>query len=177
MGDISMMRKPIPQMHNTWSLTPCQAYFDGCLFVISQPKDSSRSAPTCEFCTLIFLCHATSATNAPPLTHACHCIDFHRYQTILPMVQQQVSAQIKVRDLSAAKLSIAPADATSWSEVRTELLSEAKSKLRAELETALSCASPDRLDKIRTDFTEREAKLEHSIDSETHTFSATIDIE
>jgi hypothetical protein len=117
------------------------------------------------------------ATNAPPLTHARHCIDFNRYQTILPMVQQQVSAQIKVRDLSAAKLSIAPADATSWSEVRTELLSEAKSKLRAELETALSCASPDRLDKIRTDFTEREAKLEHSIDSETHTFSATIDIE
>jgi hypothetical protein len=79
------------------------------------------------------------------------------------MVQQQVSAQIKVRDLSAAKLSIAPADATSWSEVRTELLSEAKSKLRAELETALSCSSA--------------AKLEHSIDSETHTFSATIDIE
>jgi hypothetical protein len=100
------------------------------------------------------------------------------YQTILPMVQQQVSSQIKVRDLSAAKLSIAPSDATSWSEARTELLSEAKAKLRSELETELSTAGGDAdMEAIRAKFTKQEAKIEHEIDSHVHTFSATLDIE
>ena len=119
------------------------------------------------------------------------------------MVQQQVSSQIKVRDLSAAKLSIAPSDATSWSEARTELLSEAKAKLRSELETELSTAGGDSsMESIRAKFTKLEAKIEHDIDSkvcsvflyliiglelttckhlclftQVHTFSATLDLE
>ena len=99
------------------------------------------------------------------------------YQTILPMVQQQVSSQIKVRDLSAAKMTISPADATSWQEARTELLSEAKTALRSELETALSAAGSDSdIDSIKGKFTKKELTLEHDIDSKVHTFSATIDV-
>ena len=93
------------------------------------------------------------------------------------MVQQQVSSQIKVRDLSAAKLSIAPSDATSWSEARTELLSEAKAKLRSELETELSTSHGEDMEAIRAKFTKQEAKIEHEIDSRVHTFSATLDLE
>ncbi|MDA9603638.1 hypothetical protein N9S30_00625 [bacterium] len=48
------------------------------------------------------------------------------------MVKAQVESQIKVRDLSAAKLTIAPAGHSSWSEARTDLVSERKTKLRAE---------------------------------------------
>ena len=91
------------------------------------------------------------------------------YQTILPMVQQQVSSQIKVRDLSAAKLTISPSDTTSWQEALTELLSEAKNHLRAELETKLAATKNDGdLDKIKKDFVQREAMLEHTIDSTVH---------
>ena len=91
------------------------------------------------------------------------------YQTILPMVQQQVSSQIKVRDLSAAKLTISPSDTTSWQEARTELLSEAKNHLRAELETKLAATKSDAdLDKVKKEFVLKEAMLEHEIDSTVH---------
>ena len=90
------------------------------------------------------------------------------------MVQQQVSSQIKVRDLSAAKVQIEPADSTSWSEARTELLAEAKEMLKSELETALANSDEANLDKVRADFTAKEAYLEHEIDSRVHNFSATL---
>ena len=44
------------------------------------------------------------------------------YETILPMVKTQVESQIKVRDLSSTAVSIAPADYSSWHDVRTELM-------------------------------------------------------
>ena len=93
------------------------------------------------------------------------------------MVQQQVSSQIKVRDLSAAKLTISPADTTSWQEARTELLSEAKNALRSELETALSAAQGDGdLEAIKSKYTKKELALEHEIDNKVHTFSCTLDV-
>jgi hypothetical protein len=38
------------------------------------------------------------------------------FAALLPHVQQQVASQIKVRDFSNAKLTLEPADATSWSD-------------------------------------------------------------
>lgn len=100
------------------------------------------------------------------------------YKTILPMVRSQVESQIKVRDLSATKLSIEPADSTSWSDVRTELIAEHKALLRSELETELA-AAPDEaaVELLRTGFSRKERLIEHQIDSRIHNFSATIDIE
>ena len=94
------------------------------------------------------------------------------------MVRSQVENQIKVRDLSAAKLSIEPADSTSWSDVRTELIAEHKSHLRAELETELAAAADeDAVERLRTAFSRKERMIEHQIDSRVHNFSATIDVE
>jgi hypothetical protein len=86
--------------------------------------------------------------------------------------------QIKVRDLSGARLSIEPADATSWSDVRTELIAEKKALLRSELETELS-AAPDEsaVETLRKDFSRKERMIEHEVDSQIHTFSATLDID
>lgn len=87
-------------------------------------------------------------------------------------------SQIKVRDLSAAKLSIEPADSTSWSEVRTELIAERKAIMRSELETELSAAANEAaVETLRTDFQRKERMIEHQIDSQVHNFSATIDID
>ena len=89
-----------------------------------------------------------------------------------------MESQIKVRDLSGAKLTIEPADATSWSDVRTDLIAEAKNKLRAELELELgAAANEDDVEAIRSAFSARERRLEHDVDSKIHTFSATVDVE
>ena len=89
------------------------------------------------------------------------------YKTVMPMVKQQVESQIKVRDLSAAKLEIEPADATSWNDVRTELIAEKKALLRSELETELSAAADEAaIDKLRTEFSRKERMLENQVDSQ-----------
>ena len=94
---------------------------------------------------------------------------------LLPMVQQQVSSQIKVRDLSTAKITIEPADSTSWGEARTELLTEAKASLRSELEAALAHTDGEaNIEAVRASFTKKEAMLAHEIDSRVHHFSATL---
>jgi len=100
------------------------------------------------------------------------------YKTILPMVKQQVESQIKVRDMSAAKITIQPADHTSWSDVRTELIAEKKAALRSELETELVALSDEGdIEKLRTSFSARERRIEHEVDSKVHNFSATVDVE
>jgi len=99
------------------------------------------------------------------------------YNAVMPVVTQQVASQIRVRDLSAAKVTLAPSEQTSWSDARNELVAESKSAMRAELETALSAASDDvSIEKLRKDFAAREAMIEHNIDSKVHTFSAQISV-
>ena len=94
------------------------------------------------------------------------------------MVKSQVESQIKVRDLSAAKVSIEPADATSWSEVRNELISERKTSLATELETKLSAISDaDQIEATRTEFKAREKSIEADVDSKVHNFSMAIDVD
>ena len=61
-----------------------------------------------------------------------------RSETILPMVKQQVESQIKVRDLSHTSVSISPADFSSWHDVRTELMAEAKKGFKARVESEMA---------------------------------------
>ena len=77
------------------------------------------------------------------------------------MVKQQVESQIKVRDFTSAKLSIEPADAASWSDVRTSLITESKDRLRSELELELAGATGESaLESIRNNFARRERLIE-----------------
>lgn len=99
------------------------------------------------------------------------------YKTLLPHVQTQVASQIKVRDFSAAKLTIEPADSNSWSDVRTELIAERKNALRTELECHLSAnQDPAEIETLRRKFSARERAVEAAVDSEVHTFSCTLDV-
>lgn len=84
----------------------------------------------------------------------------------------------QVRDLSAAKVSIEPADETSWSEVRNAIISERKVALATELETKLSAMSdPDMIESTRTEFKAREKSIEAEVDSKVHNFSMAIDVD
>jgi len=53
-----------------------------------------------------------------------------------------------VRDLSNLAVSIAPADFGSWHDARTELMSEAKSGLKARVEAELAAAADE--DELKT---------------------------
>ena len=83
-----------------------------------------------------------------------------------------------MRDFSNARLSIEPADAASWSDVRTAMITEAKSALRAELEMELGAAADEAaVQKLRDEFSRRERAIEHNVDSRPCCFSATVDME
>ena len=87
------------------------------------------------------------------------------YESILPLVKSQVSSQIKVRDLSKAMVSVSPADYSSWSNARAELIVEAKRPLKAQLAAELSAAADDEeAAAIRQAFDKQERELEHHID-------------
>ena len=95
----------------------------------------------------------------------------------MPMVKQQVESQIKVRDFSSANVSISPAEFASWGEARTELMSEQKKQLKAQLEDELSttCDTND-IEKLRAQYNAKERALEHAVDHTPHTFAVTLDI-
>jgi len=100
------------------------------------------------------------------------------YSTILPMVKAQVESQIKVRDMSAAKISIQPATYATWTEARTELISEQKTKLRAQLESELSATTNEAaIEGLRDEFNKKERAIETDVDNTVHTFSATLEID
>ena len=94
------------------------------------------------------------------------------------VVRTQVESQIKVRDLSAAKLTISPAGHSSWSEARTDLVSERKTALRAKLEAELGATTNESsIEKVRAKFNIDERAIECEVDNTVYTFSATLDID
>lgn len=90
------------------------------------------------------------------------------------MVKAQVSSQIKVRDFSAASVSIAPSEHSGWAEARAELMSEAKAGLKARLETRLAALGDGDAQALRDEFAAEEAAIEHRIDHTVYSFHANL---
>lgn len=86
------------------------------------------------------------------------------YESILPLVRTQVESQIKVRDLSHASVSVAPAEFASWNEARSELMVEGKKPLMAQRASEIAAAPESEHDAIRAEYAQRERALEHEID-------------
>lgn len=101
-----------------------------------------------------------------------------RSETIMPMVEAQVKNQIPLHDLTNTSVSIAPADFSSWHEVRTELMGEAKAGLKARVEAELAAAADDNeLKALRDRFAAEERAIEHQIDHDVHQFSCALEVE
>jgi hypothetical protein len=95
----------------------------------------------------------------------------------LPLTRLPLRSK-EVRDLSNVAVSIAPADFGSWHDVRTELMSEAKSGLKARVEAELAAAADDKeLETLRDRFASEERAIEHQIDHTVHQFSAALEVE
>ena len=78
--------------------------------------------------------------------------------------------------LSHTSVSIAPADYSNWHDVRTELMAEAKTGFKARVEAELAAAGGEALDELKAAFQQEERAIEHMIDHEVHTFSASVDV-
>ena len=58
--------------------------------------------------------------------------------------------------LSHTSMSIAPADYSNWHDVRTELMSEAKTGFKARVEAELAAAQGANLDELKAAFQQEE---------------------
>lgn len=94
----------------------------------------------------------------------------------LPHSPSLLGASSKVRDLSHTAVTIAPADYSSWHDVRQELMAEAKTGFKARVEAELAAANGENLDELKAAFQQEERAIEHAIDHEVHTFSAMVDV-
>ena len=74
-------------------------------------------------------------------------------------------ARSKVRDFSRTSVTLEPAEYSSWSEARNELMAEAKNGLRAKLESELGAKVGDEsaIAALKSEFEQKERDLEHSI--------------
>lgn len=70
-------------------------------------------------------------------------ISTNLYDTLMPLVKQQVASQIKVTDLSNMSVSIQPADYPNWSAAADALTREAVAPLKTEHRRALRKAGDD----------------------------------
>ena len=81
----------------------------------------------------------------------------------MPLVEEQVRAQIKVTDLTRMSVEVQPADFSSWSAAADQLSREAVAPIKAEQRRALKRAMGDasRIASINAEFAERiEAEQE-----------------
>ena len=85
------------------------------------------------------------------------------YDSISPVVKEQVASQIKVRDLSHASVSVKPANFAGWSDARSELIVEAKRPLKARKQKDLAAAGDD--SELRADIDARYGALESEIEA------------
>ena len=94
-----------------------------------------------------------------PLTHPSHDpqISSTLYDTLMPLVKEQVRSQIKVCDLSRMSVEIHPADFASWSAASESLTREAVAPLKAEQRRALKKAGGDQelISRINAEFADR----------------------
>ena len=79
------------------------------------------------------------------------------YETLMPLVRQQVKSQIKVLDLSNMSVSIAPADYANWASASEALSREAVAPLKAEQKRALKRAAGDaaKIEAINAEYDEK----------------------
>ena len=100
------------------------------------------------------------------------------YESILPCVKAQVESQLRVRDLSNASVTLSPADFSSWTEAKNELVMSAKKTAKALYQTQLGATSDAaQREELNVKWTAREAEIEHEIDYEPISVSLELAVE
>ena len=101
------------------------------------------------------------------------------YNTLMPLVKDQVRAQIKVADFTRLGVSIEPADFASWNEVSDALTKEAVAPIKAAHRRALKRVGNSESDVAKVDahFQEKIEEAMHEVSSTPYEFALELDIE
>ena len=87
------------------------------------------------------------------------------YNSVLPVVRNQVDSQIKVRDLSACSVRVAPADHVNWASARSALLTQRKRGMKQTFQQALSEESDaDKKAEMTATFDRDQRSIEIDVD-------------
>ena len=99
------------------------------------------------------------------------------FEALLPMVQAQVSSQIRVRDFENASVSIAPAEFSSWAAARESIVSERMEGPRREHAAAMAAAASDQIvAELESSLKDQQAAIEADVDHEKHEIHLEIDV-
>ena len=100
------------------------------------------------------------------------------FEALLPMVQQQVASQIRVRDFNSASVSISPPEHGTWESVREHLVNERLEGNRRTLSAAISAAETDDvITELRADFALKQSEVEAAVDNEKHEFNLDLEVQ
>jgi hypothetical protein len=94
------------------------------------------------------------------------------YNMLMPLLKDQVRAQIKVADFSAMRLDVAPADFGSWQEVTDVLTKEALGPIKQEHRRALLRVGSDEAKTVEVNayFAERLETAMADVSNQPHEF-------
>ena len=101
------------------------------------------------------------------------------YNTMLPLVQKQIDAQIHLRDIENTSATIAPADYGLWHEVHQELMSEEKKTLKTRVAVKLAAAgdwSDEEIAQMKFEYGKQKRDIEHAVDHKIYNFSASVNM-
>jgi hypothetical protein len=88
------------------------------------------------------------------------------YDTLMPLVKQQVRSQLKVCDMSRASVAIEPADHASWNAAAESLVSEALAPVNARRQAELGLI-PDKTgeaaDALRNKYRDLSTQIESDL--------------
>ena len=88
-------------------------------------------------------------------------ISTNLYETVMPMVKEQVKTQLRVSDLSTMGCSIQPTESSGWESARQDLMSTKKADLRSKLQSKLAELGPkESAESIRAQFKKDELAIE-----------------
>lgn len=102
------------------------------------------------------------------------------YNTVLPLVEKQIDAQINLRNIEHISATIEPSEFGSWHAARQQLMSEEKKALKMRVGVELAAAgdrSDEEIAHMKLGYQKMERDLEHEVDHKIRDFSASINMD
>ena len=87
------------------------------------------------------------------------------YETLMPLVKEQVRAQIKVCDMSSTSVRISPAEFSTWDQVAQKLVSEKSAPVIQRRDRSISAvgSNSDEIDLVKAEYATKLSDIEASV--------------
>jgi len=87
------------------------------------------------------------------------------YETLMPLVKEQVRAQIKVCDMSSTSVRIAPSEFSSWDHVAQKLVAEKSAAMIQRRDRSISAVghNSDEVDLVKAEYAAKLSEIEADV--------------